>query len=96
MNTLLKNCRSEIEEALAVFKVWVASTKKLNTCSRNWIETDPTLFNNIDEMNREISSMHEEVLGLISTLSDETISDRSLSVCLSFIPQVSFHDQVLM
>jgi hypothetical protein len=70
--------------------------KEVEYLLTNRIEADLSLFNNIDEMTRDISRMHEEVLGLISTLSDGTISDRSSSVCLSFIPQVSFHDQVLM
>jgi hypothetical protein len=36
---------------------------------------------NIDEMNENIDNMHHELLELVVTLSDGTISDRSSSVC---------------
>ncbi|KAJ7903111.1 P-loop containing nucleoside triphosphate hydrolase protein, partial [Mycena leptocephala] len=64
MNMLLKNCRAGLDHAMEVFK----------------IGSDVTIFNSISEMKRQTETMHNELLELISTLSDGTISDRSSSI----------------
>jgi hypothetical protein len=45
------------------------------------IDIGTTRFKTIDEMQQETENMHNEVLELIATLSDGTLSDRSSSVC---------------
>ncbi|KAJ7088929.1 P-loop containing nucleoside triphosphate hydrolase protein [Mycena epipterygia] len=44
------------------------------------IETGVVMFNSISEMKRQTETMHKELLELISTFSDGTISDRSSSI----------------
>ncbi|KAJ7805482.1 hypothetical protein B0H13DRAFT_1930165 [Mycena leptocephala] len=61
MSTLLKDCHSGLEEAREVFK----------------IEIGTTTFNTIDEMKEKTVNMHNELLELIATLSNGTLSDRS-------------------
>ncbi|KAJ7485963.1 hypothetical protein FB451DRAFT_67446 [Mycena latifolia] len=62
--TLLNECRAGVEQAVEVFK----------------IETGVTALGNITQMQHETQRMHQEVLELISTLSDGTTSDRSSSI----------------
>ncbi|KAJ6483998.1 hypothetical protein C8R45DRAFT_999907 [Mycena sanguinolenta] len=66
MNMLLKDCHAGLNEAVEVFKI--------NTCG--------TILNSIDEMKRTTETMHRQLLELISTLSDGSISDRTPSVYL--------------
>ncbi|KAJ7354283.1 hypothetical protein DFH08DRAFT_984664 [Mycena albidolilacea] len=66
MNSLLKDCRAGLEEALNVFNI--------NTPTR--------IFSSIDEMKKTTEIMHRQLLELISTLSEGSISDRSSSVYL--------------
>ncbi|KAJ7348385.1 hypothetical protein DFH08DRAFT_1000134 [Mycena albidolilacea] len=64
MNALLKNCRIGINHALVVFNV----------------DTGIRMFDSINNMKAKAEVMHKELLELISTLSDGTVSDRSSSV----------------
>ncbi|KAJ7147004.1 hypothetical protein C8R44DRAFT_724694 [Mycena epipterygia] len=69
MNTLLKDCRAGLKQALEVFKV----------------DTGITILNNISHIQKKNQIMHQELLGLISNFSDESISDRSSSMYKSFM-----------
>ncbi|KAJ7033894.1 hypothetical protein C8F04DRAFT_604874, partial [Mycena alexandri] len=64
INTLLKNCRAGIQDALQVFK----------------IETGATTLTNAREIQIAADSIHQELLELISTLSDEGTSDQASSM----------------
>ncbi|KAJ7888616.1 hypothetical protein B0H14DRAFT_1192585 [Mycena olivaceomarginata] len=64
MNALLKDCRNGLQDAFNVFKVGVG----------------PNLLTNISEMQRKADSLHQELLELISNLSDQTTSDRESSI----------------
>ncbi|KAJ7793992.1 hypothetical protein B0H14DRAFT_3558461 [Mycena olivaceomarginata] len=64
MNTLLKDCHEGLLQALDAFK----------------IETGVNFFNSIAEMQDQTQELHEELLELISMVSDGTISDRSSSI----------------
>jgi hypothetical protein len=44
------------------------------------IDTGAAIFNNLDEMKKASEGMHKQLLELISTLSDGSISDKSSSV----------------
>ncbi|KAJ7787104.1 hypothetical protein B0H14DRAFT_3163428 [Mycena olivaceomarginata] len=68
MNTLLKQCRSGMEMAVEAFK-----------CS-DMMEFALGSLDNVGEMKQRTESMHNELLELISKLSDGTVSDRSSSV----------------
>ncbi|KAJ7865606.1 hypothetical protein B0H14DRAFT_3133348 [Mycena olivaceomarginata] len=68
MNTLLKNCRAGLQEAQEFFK----------------IKSGATLLNNIGEIQKKAEHMHEELLELISNLSDNTISDHASSMYHTF------------
>ncbi|KAJ7927018.1 P-loop containing nucleoside triphosphate hydrolase protein [Mycena leptocephala] len=71
MNTLLKDCHSGLDEVLEVFKI------KIGTIS----------FTGIVDMKQKTENMHNELLELISTLSDGTSDDRSSSLKLfSMLP----------
>ncbi|KAJ7791134.1 hypothetical protein B0H14DRAFT_3567829 [Mycena olivaceomarginata] len=61
MSTLLKECQSGLDQALETFKVNIGTIN----------------FNNINETKQKTENMHHELLELISTLSDGTLSDRS-------------------
>ncbi|KAJ7875671.1 hypothetical protein B0H13DRAFT_2549577 [Mycena leptocephala] len=63
MNVLLRNCRAGLDHGIAAFD----------------IETGVTIHNSISEMKKYTEKIHEELLELISTLSDGKISDRSSS-----------------
>ncbi|KAJ7794745.1 hypothetical protein B0H13DRAFT_2298661, partial [Mycena leptocephala] len=66
MNVLLRNCRAGLDHAIAAFD----------------IETGVTIYNSISEMKKYTEKIHEELLELVSTLSDSdgTFSDRSSSI----------------
>ncbi|KAJ7875675.1 hypothetical protein B0H13DRAFT_2279694 [Mycena leptocephala] len=66
MNVLLRNCRAGLDHAITAFD----------------IETGVTIYNSISEMKKYTEKIHEELLELISTLSDSdgTFSDRSSSI----------------
>ncbi|KAJ7232656.1 hypothetical protein B0H12DRAFT_189513 [Mycena haematopus] len=66
MNMLLKDCYAGLNEAVEVFKI--------NTCA--------TIFSGIDELKKTTEITHMQLLELISTLSDGSISDRTSSVYL--------------
>ncbi|KAJ6563061.1 P-loop containing nucleoside triphosphate hydrolase protein [Mycena vulgaris] len=66
MNTLLKECRTGLQQALDVFK----------------LPTGVTILGNVAEMQKATDKMHRELLELVSTLSDGTTSDRSSSIHL--------------
>ncbi|KAJ7861934.1 hypothetical protein B0H13DRAFT_1726276 [Mycena leptocephala] len=66
-NLLLKDCQSGLEEALEVFET----------------ETGMSVFNSVDEMKQKTENMYNELLELISTLSDGTLTDRSSSIYLA-------------
>jgi hypothetical protein len=51
----------------------------LNT--KTQVNTSVAVNTNINEMKKKAASMHTELLELISTLSDGTVSDKSSSVC---------------
>ncbi|KAJ7464101.1 hypothetical protein FB451DRAFT_1179941 [Mycena latifolia] len=61
VNTLLKDCHSGLALALEVFKV----------------DTGFTMLDSIDKMKHKTDKMHQQLLELIATLSDDTISYRS-------------------
>ncbi|KAJ7349609.1 hypothetical protein DFH08DRAFT_806959 [Mycena albidolilacea] len=63
MNNLLKDCHTELQLALKVFK----------------IETKATVWDSMKKMRAQTENMHKELLEVISTLSDGTISDRAPS-----------------
>jgi hypothetical protein len=87
MNTLLKDCHSGLDQALQVFKACVKLEMEHNTCANVIsIKIGTIVFNSIDEMKKQTQNMHNELLELISSLSDGT-SDRSTSVCTPCIPQ---------
>ena len=48
------------------------------------IEINDMAFNSIIEMKQKTEKMHNELLELISKLSDSTLSDKSSSVCRKF------------
>ncbi|KAJ7889983.1 hypothetical protein B0H13DRAFT_1887836 [Mycena leptocephala] len=62
MNTLLKDCHSGLAKALEVFKA----------------EIGTMTFNSMDEMKQKTKDMHNELLELISMLSDDTSDTSSL------------------
>ncbi|KAJ7508971.1 hypothetical protein B0H11DRAFT_1901742 [Mycena galericulata] len=64
MASLLKDCHNGLKEASEKFQ----------------IETSATLFGTITEMQKKTEQMHWELLELISTLSEGTLSDRSSSI----------------
>ncbi|KAJ7766941.1 hypothetical protein B0H14DRAFT_360838 [Mycena olivaceomarginata] len=68
MNTLLKECRADLQDAQNIFR----------------IETPAILSVTIDEMRDKTEAAHRDLLELISSLSDGTVSDGSSSVCVSF------------
>ncbi|KAJ7896529.1 hypothetical protein B0H13DRAFT_2338377 [Mycena leptocephala] len=70
MNTLLKDCQSGLEEVLEVLKT----------------ETGIVVLNSIEEMRQKTENMQNDLLELISTLSDGTLSDGSSSVYLGSNP----------
>jgi hypothetical protein len=45
------------------------------------------VFDGIDEMKQKMENMHRELLQLISTLSDGTLSDTSSLVCMPRVPR---------
>ncbi|KAF7332974.1 ATPase-AAA-core domain-containing protein [Mycena venus] len=61
MNTLLKECRAGLQEALDMFK----------------IDSGAIVLDSVDEMKSKTETMHREILELISTLSDGTVSESS-------------------
>ncbi|KAJ7113031.1 hypothetical protein C8R44DRAFT_741372 [Mycena epipterygia] len=67
MKTLLKDCQMGLQQAVEVFK----------------IDTGLKTFDNITEMERKMEGMLKDLLELISTLSDGTITDSSTSGHLS-------------
>ncbi|KAJ7717151.1 hypothetical protein B0H16DRAFT_1476280 [Mycena metata] len=64
VNKLLKDCHTGLEQAIETFKV----------------QTGFTMLNDIIQIQHEEETMHQELLQLIATLSDGTMSDRSSSV----------------
>ncbi|KAJ7255118.1 hypothetical protein B0H12DRAFT_1218889 [Mycena haematopus] len=64
MSALLKDCWAGLQLALDSFV----------------ITSGATLLHNIDEMRRKTRDTHDELLELISTLSDVTVSDRASSM----------------
>jgi hypothetical protein len=56
-----------------LFIVW-------NTCLQ--INTGVTVLNSVEEMKKIADTMHKDLLELISSLSDATISERSSSVTI--------------
>ncbi|KAF8199286.1 hypothetical protein K438DRAFT_683984 [Mycena galopus ATCC 62051] len=64
MNTLLKDCQVGMQEALDYFKM----------------KSGASILNNLDEMEKQTRHMHQELLELISNLSDDTISDHGSSI----------------
>ncbi|KAJ7499964.1 hypothetical protein FB451DRAFT_48371 [Mycena latifolia] len=64
MSVLLKDCRAGLQKAMEAFKM----------------DSNASMFNTIDEMKKNTEKMHFELLELISSLSDGTISDRSSSI----------------
>ncbi|KAJ7811484.1 hypothetical protein B0H14DRAFT_2859997 [Mycena olivaceomarginata] len=64
MNTLLKDCQVGMQEALNYFKM----------------KSGASILNNLYEMQSQTRHMHQELLELISNLSDGTISDRGSSI----------------
>ncbi|KAJ6556232.1 P-loop containing nucleoside triphosphate hydrolase protein [Mycena capillaripes] len=64
INNLLKDCRAGLQEAMDVFK----------------IDSGAVVFDSLDEMKNKTETMHREILELISTLSDGSISDQSSSI----------------
>ncbi|KAJ7816965.1 hypothetical protein B0H14DRAFT_2843845, partial [Mycena olivaceomarginata] len=71
MNTLLKECQAGLYEAFEIFK----------------IKTGVSVLSNVKEMKKAADTMHKELLELISTLSDATISERSSSIYSGVNPQ---------
>ncbi|KAJ7202344.1 hypothetical protein GGX14DRAFT_544525 [Mycena pura] len=63
LSTLLKDCKTGLQNALNVFKV----------------NTAANLFKNIDEMQKNAKEKHQEVLDLIASLSDTTNSETTSS-----------------
>ncbi|KAJ7690931.1 P-loop containing nucleoside triphosphate hydrolase protein [Mycena metata] len=63
-NKLLKGCHTGLDQAIESFKV----------------QTGFTMLNNVIQIQREAENMHKDLLELVETLSDGTISDRSSSV----------------
>ncbi|KAJ7181062.1 hypothetical protein C8R46DRAFT_941049 [Mycena filopes] len=63
-NRLLKDCRTRLDQAIAIFKG----------------QTGVQVFNDIVQLQTEADNMHKELLELISTVSDGTISESSSSV----------------
>ncbi|KAJ7939814.1 hypothetical protein B0H13DRAFT_1850578 [Mycena leptocephala] len=64
MSTLLKECRCGLDQALEIFKINIGTIN----------------FQTINEMKQKTDNMHNELLELISTFSDGTLSDTSSSV----------------
>jgi hypothetical protein len=55
------------------------------------VEVGANLLTNISEMQRKADSLHQELLELISSLSDQTTSDRESSVSSSWYKLLSVH-----
>ncbi|KAJ7098271.1 P-loop containing nucleoside triphosphate hydrolase protein, partial [Mycena epipterygia] len=68
MNTLLKDCRAGLQQAIEVFK----------------IESGLEIFTSIAEIEQKTQNMHQELLDLIAGLSDGTASSRSFPMYQSF------------
>ncbi|KAJ7734805.1 hypothetical protein B0H16DRAFT_1766878 [Mycena metata] len=64
VNRLLKECQAGVDQAIEIFKV----------------QTEFTVLNNVIQVQHEAEAMHRELLELVATLSDGTVSDKSLSV----------------
>ncbi|KAJ7092228.1 hypothetical protein C8R44DRAFT_750341 [Mycena epipterygia] len=79
MGTLLKDCRAGLEQALNVFRASLFFPVSANQLKCNQIHTGVTLFNKIEEMQMETHRMHNELLEVISMLSDTTTTDRASS-----------------
>ncbi|KAK7028506.1 hypothetical protein R3P38DRAFT_2936835 [Favolaschia claudopus] len=63
MNTLLKECRKGLQDAFDVFK----------------IEVGAALSTNIDDLQQKTENTHQKLLELISSFSEETLSERMSS-----------------
>jgi hypothetical protein len=80
MNTLLKACHLGLEQALEVFKVcsmWLLAVQQTT------IMQVQNVFSSSDviQMQQYAQKEHQEILDLISCLSDETYSDTTSTVC---------------
>ncbi|KAF8151114.1 hypothetical protein K438DRAFT_1778887 [Mycena galopus ATCC 62051] len=73
VNTLLKECQAGVNQAFGIFK----------------IETGLSVLSNVEEMKKTADTMHKELLQLISTLSDATISERSSSMFQEGSPRIA-------
>ncbi|KAJ7789604.1 hypothetical protein B0H14DRAFT_2627067 [Mycena olivaceomarginata] len=69
LQSLLKDCHAGLDQAVETFRVWAM------------IAETHTIFNSISEMKMKASLMHQELLKLIQTLSDPSISSEGTSVC---------------
>ncbi|KAJ6603298.1 hypothetical protein DFH09DRAFT_1458693 [Mycena vulgaris] len=67
MSILLRDCRTEVQEALEVFQ----------------IQGGLSILADITEIRGKTQQMHNELLELISSLSDDATSDRSYSMYVS-------------
>jgi hypothetical protein len=61
---------------------WVLDNISTPATDRVQVEIGVITSNSINEMKQKTVNMHNEVLELIATLSDSTLSDRSSSVCV--------------
>jgi hypothetical protein len=96
INTLLKDCQAGLQKAQTVFKVCFTSfiyweSKRLHM---RQIKSGATLLLDLAEMEKDTQKMHQELLELISSLSDCTISDEASSVgfhCHCVIRKLNFN-----
>ncbi|KAJ6480894.1 hypothetical protein C8R45DRAFT_1004026, partial [Mycena sanguinolenta] len=66
MNSLVKACHAELDEAKKIFE----------------INTAAAMFKNIAEMKKEVETKHKELLELISTISETNTTSEGSSVHL--------------
>ena len=85
MNSLVKDCHKELDEAMKVFEVGHVAlycVKRLNTLFQ--VHTAGAVFKDIREMQKEAEIKHAELLELISTMSETNTMTDGSSVCTQF------------
>lgn len=78
--TSLNDCKSGLQQALDVFGVCVLSFDYCITDDYK-VQRNTAILRNVGEMRKNAEKTHEELLDLISALSDGTNSDGSSLVC---------------
>jgi hypothetical protein len=80
---MLKDCHAGLQDAVELFKVGLHKPAHWASPEERQIKPGIAILGNISEMQQRTQKMHQDLIELISALSDGATSDRSSSVCLS-------------